>query len=55
MAFYQEEGDVLIRRNVLDENSIVFDFDRRNSKATVELRSIQPLLADDCLPEISGD
>ncbi len=33
IAFYQEEGDVLIGRNVLDKYSITFD--GRNSRLTV--------------------
>jgi hypothetical protein len=33
IAFYQDEGDVLIGRNVLDEYSITFD--GRNSNLTI--------------------
>jgi predicted aspartyl protease len=34
IAFYQEEGDVLIGRNVMDEYSITFD--GRNSNLTIK-------------------
>ncbi|MBU4077622.1 MAG: hypothetical protein KKD46_06540 [Euryarchaeota archaeon] len=33
IAFYQDEGDVLIGRNVMDEYSITFD--GRNSNLTI--------------------
>jgi hypothetical protein len=33
IAFYQDEGDVLVGRNVMDEYSIIFD--GRNSSLTI--------------------